>query len=138
MNSKALAKEKNYIAQSKNRNTHADFPLVVPSLLYTCVMLCQWAVRTIAHRLDTALAQMIEMSALCWTDRRTTVGWLLGTTPMYIQASRAVEPTATVGALRGTMLFMHWLQSLSSALVPCSVTLPMEAPLTLQALHLAM
>ena len=134
MNSKALAKEKNYIAQSKNRNMQADFPLVVPSLLYTCVMLCHWA---IAHRLDTALAQMIEMFALYWTGGRTTVGWLLGTTPMYIQASHAVEPTATVGALRGTMLFMHWLQSLSSALVPCSVTLPMEAPLTLQALDLA-
>ena len=42
-----------------------------------------------------------------------------------------MEPAAIVGALHSTILFMHWLQSFSSAFVPCSVTLPMEASLTL-------
>ena len=54
---------------------------------------------------------------------KTTVGGLLGTTPMYFRASHAVEPVATVGALHSTMVFMHRLQLFSSAFVPCSVTL---------------
>ena len=102
---------------------HTDIPLVVPSPLYICVMLCH---RAITCRLGIALAQMVKMSALYWIWWTDDCWSVVGNIPMYIQVSHTVEPVATVGALRSTMLFMHWLQLFSSALVPCSVTLPME------------
>ena len=49
-----------------NELNRADIPLVMPSLPYIYIMLCHRVVGTIAHRLGTALAQMVGMSALCW------------------------------------------------------------------------
>ena len=60
------------------------------------------------------------------------------TTSMYCQASNAAEPAAAAGALHSTTLFPHWLLSLSSTFVPCSVALPTEASPTHWALHLAL
>ena len=57
---------KSHHPQSPRELNDADFPLAASSLLYICAVLCHQAVITIACRPDTALAQMVEMSALCW------------------------------------------------------------------------
>ena len=130
----SLAQEPNdhslYIALS-----HADIPLVVPSLMPCSVTGSSEPSLTYLALHWPRWSRWLSSTG---SGGGTSAGRLLGTTPMYCQASNAAEPAAAAGALHSTTLFPHWLLSVSSTFVPCSVALPTEASPTHWALHLAL